>query len=150
KRTQELLEAFLKTDSQRLKLVIIGSISEDQKDVIENLIGRDSRISYLGWKSADELMEYLAACDLYVQPAEQSVTMQNALCCGSVVAVYPYKSHNFLLNDVAFYVESVADMINLFNSVADNLEILESKRKLSSKLAVDKLDYRKIAKRLYK
>lgn len=149
KRTQELLEAFLYINKENLKLVIIGSISEEQKDTIEKLIQSNNKIYYLGWKSSTELMEYLCACDLYVQPGSQSATMQNALCCGSAVALYPHKSHIFLLEDTAFYIESVTDMVNLFNEIVDNTEVLESKRKLSSRLACEKLDYRKLAKRLY-
>lgn len=150
KRTQELLEAFIKVNKKNLKLVIIGSISEDQNGAIEKLIQKDSRILYLGWKNSTELLEYLSAGDLYVQPGSQSATMQNALCCGSAVAVYPHKSHTFLLNNTVFYIESVTDMVNLFNEVADNTKVLENMRKLSLKLACEKLDYRELAKRLYK
>lgn len=149
KNTQELLRAFLRTNSKNLKLVIIGTISKDQKDIIDSLIAQDERISYLGWKSSDELLKYLTACDLYVQPAEQSVTMQNALCCGSVVAVYPYLSHTYLLGNVAFYIKTIEDMVLLFNKVVSNRKVLEDKRAISFSLASEKLDYRKLASRLY-
>lgn len=150
KRTQELLKAFIEVNKENFKLVIIGSIPEEQKGTIEKLIQKDNRVYYLGWKSSTELLEYLCACDLYVQPGSQSATMQNALCCGSVVALYPHKSHTFLLDDAAFYIESVTDMVNLFNKIADNIEILENKRKLLFDLACEKLDYKKLAARLYK
>lgn len=150
KRTQELLEAFTKTNSESLKLFIIGSIPEEQKNSIEEITRKDKRVFYLGWKSANELQEYLCACDLYVQPGSQSATMQNALCCGSVVALYPHESHKFLLEDKAFYIESVTDMINLFNTIAYNREILEQKRNLLCELACKKLDYRQLAQRMYR
>lgn len=149
KLTQELLQAFIKVNKQNLKLVIIGSISEKQKGDIEKLLKKNNKIFYLGWKSTDELLEYLCACDLYVQPGSQSATMQNAVCCNSAVALYPHKSHVFLLHDSAFYIESIEDMVNLFNEISVNTEILENKRKLSFKIACEKLDYRKLAKRLY-
>ncbi|MFL0247335.1 glycosyltransferase family 4 protein [Candidatus Clostridium stratigraminis] len=150
KRTRELLEAFLKADKENLKLVIIGSIAESVKNNIEELIKKNNRILYIGWKDQNELTKYLCACDLYVQPGSQSATMQNALCCGSAVAVYPYDSHLFLLKDTAFYMRNIPDMVNLFSEISRNRKILDNKRELSFRLACEKLDYRRLGKRLYK
>ena len=115
-----------------------------------NLICRSESIMYLGWKSSEELHEYLAACDIYMQPGGQSVTMQNALCCGAALAVYPHKSHKFLLGDSVFYIKDVDDMVELFNQVSRNRELITEKRALSYKLACEKLNYKIIASRLYK
>ncbi|QLY79106.1 glycosyltransferase family 4 protein [Clostridium intestinale] len=149
KRTKELIEAFHNTNKKNLKLFIIGSIDESQKKDILEMIKKDIRVSYLGWKSADELQEYLCACDLYVQPGGQSATMQNALCSGAAVALYPHKSHKFLLGDKAFYIEDIKDMIDLFNDISDNVEILSNKKDILYALAYEKLDYRKLAQRIY-
>lgn len=150
KRTYELLEAFCAIDATNLKLVILGSMTDDVSSRVMPLIEQDPRVEYLGWKSGDELMDYLCAADLYVQPGTQSATMQNALCCGSAAALFPYPSHKFLLGDSVFYIDTVEDMKKLFTEISQNREILEEKRKMSDKIAKEKLDYKVLAARLYR
>lgn len=150
KRTEEILKAFLEVPGDRLRLALIGSMKDDVRENIEPLISSDKRISFQGWKNGNELMEYLCACDLYVQPGSQSATMQNALCCGSAAALYPHKSHKLLLGDSVFYIETISDMKNLFEEILKNPEILESKRAKSNEIARRMLDYKVLASRLYK
>lgn len=150
KKTFELVKALHETNTQNLKLLIIGSMTHDVSNNVMPLIEKDSRITYLGWKNSYELMDYLCASDLYVQPGSQSATMQNALCCGSAAALYPHESHKYLLGDSVFYIETVDDMKNLFDTIAKNPSILEEKRAQSNKIAREKLDYRVLAARLYK
>lgn len=149
KRTKELIEAITMANKNNLRLVIIGSIPEEQS-YLKGLIEKDDKISYLGWKNPDELLEYLCACDLYVQPGSQSATMQNALCCGSAAMLYPHQSHIHLLGDSVFYIETVDDMVKLFQDVAENRDLLEDKRLQSFKIAKEKLDYKILAARLYR
>ncbi|MEG2199383.1 MAG: hypothetical protein RRY25_03750, partial [Anaerovorax sp.] len=83
-------------------------------------------------------------------PGSQSATMQNALCCGSAAALFPHESHQFLLGDSVFYIKDIQDMKNLFKTIAQNPRVIEEKRKLTDKIAREKLDYRVLAARLYK
>lgn len=149
KRTLDIIKALKNVKSNAIKLVIAGQFSMDIHDQVIKEISEDDRIIYLGWKNSDELLEYLCASDLYVQPGGQSATMQNAVCCGSALALYPHPSHKYLLADSVFYIETVDDMAELFNSILETPEILEKKREKSYQLAKDKLDYKKIAERLY-
>lgn len=149
KRTAEIVEAFLDAKANNLVLVIIGSMTEDVEHKLIPFIEKNPEIRYLGWKNSEELMDYLCASDLYVQPGGQSATMQNALCCGSAAALYPHESHKYLLGNSVFYIETVEDMKNLFKLISKNPQKLEEKRKLSFKIAQEKLDYKKLAARLY-
>ena len=149
KRTADIVNAFLKAEADNLVFVIIGSMSDAVKNELLTLVDNNQKIRYLGWKSADELLDYLCACDLYVQPGGQSATMQNALCCGAAAALYPHESHKYLLGDSVFYIETVDDMKDLFELIAKNPQILEEKRRISFKIAQEKLDYKKLAARLY-
>ncbi len=149
KQTEEVLKAFRRTPSDRLHLVLIGSLSDKISENVGRLMLTDKRIKYLGWKKGDKLIEYLCACDLYVQPGSQSVTMQNAACCKSALALYPYKSHKYLLKDSVFYIKNENDMIRLFRNIAANPLIIEQKRQLSYKVAIEKLDYKILARRLH-
>jgi len=150
KRTSELIKAFKEVPSDRHKLILLGDIPEDMKAEILPLIKSDSRVNFLGWKSSEELQEYLCAADIYLQPGSQSATMQNAICCGCPVMLFPYKSHNLYLKGNGYYIKSMEDMINVFKTIESNPDILKKMRKASYIVAHDLLDYRKLAARLYK
>ena len=149
KRTEELLKAFTQVESKNFKLIIIGSFSDDIELAVKPIIEADSRIQYIGWKDAEEVFDYLCAADIYLQPGSQSATMQNAICCGCAVMLYPYKSHKQYLKENGFFVETVEDMVNVFKTIDRNPEILKGMIKASHKVAYDLLDYRKLAARLY-
>lgn len=149
KRTGELIKAFRQCRDSRLKLVIIGSVPENMKSLLAEM-QTDERITYLGWKSGEELLEYLCAADLYVQPGSQSATMQNAACCRCALALYPHRSHKQLWEDKVFYIETAEDMAALFKKIAENPQMLEDKRRLSYAEAEKTLDYRKLAARIYR
>lgn len=149
KKTSELVQALHAVQANNLKLLIVGSMTDEVAADVMPVVEADPRIEYLGWKSGEELMDYLCAADLYVQPGTQSATMQNALCCGSAAALYPYESHKYLLGDSVFYIETVEDMKNLFAAISTNPDILEAKRAMSNKIARERLDYKVLAARLY-
>ena len=149
KKTEDILRALIEVPSERLRLVIVGSIPEDMKPVLEPLIEADKRIKYVGWKTADELMEYLCAADVYVQPGGQSATMQNAICCGCAMVLYPHKSHEPYLQGNGYYVKSIEDMKRVFQEINDNPSVLKKMSDNSMKIARELLDYKKLAARLY-
>lgn len=150
KRTEELLKAFTSVENDKLSLIIIGSIPEDQNEIIMDYTQKDRRVSYLGWKNSDELLEYLCASDLYAQPGSQSATMQSALCCGSAAMLYPHESYKYLLDDSVFYIETVDDIRNLIEEISRDRGVLEKKRVQSNKLAQEVLDYKRLAARIYR
>lgn len=149
KRTQEILTAFSKVNDERMKLVLLGSIPDDLKESITKLIDSDCRVKYLGWVNANQLTEYLCACDLYLQPGSQSATMQNAMCCGCAIMLYPHNSHQPFLNDNGWYVETQDDMVNVFLEVSRDPEMLIFMKNKSLKIANEMLDYKKLAAKLY-
>lgn len=149
KKTKELIQAFSKVKSDKIKLLIIGAIPDQEKAILEPLILADSRVSFLGWKGSDELPKYLCAADIYFQPGTQSATMQNAICCGTPVALYPYPSHEPYLKGNGFFVENEDDYISVFNKIIAEPEILKTMSDNSYSVAEELLDYRKLAARLY-
>lgn len=149
KRTEELLQAFTQVKNKKFKLFLIGVFSDDVKLAVEPIIAADSRIKYIGWKDSEEVFDYLCAADMYLQPGSQSATMQNAICCGCPVMLYPYKSHKPYLKGNGFYVETVEDMLNAFQDIDKNPEKLKKMSGASYKIAYELLDYRKLAARLY-
>lgn len=145
KRTIETVKGFSNCHSNRFKLFIIGSTSEDIKTELDKLIQKDRRIEFLGWKKQVELQNFLMAADLYIQLGTQSVTMQQAICNGCVVAVYPYESHTFMLTGNAYYIQTSQDITDILQNIDNNIEEFKNKRKESFNFAQTKLDYNIIA-----
>lgn len=150
KRTDELLRAFAAVPDLKAKLAIIGSIPEDRKELITSLMEADSRVTYLGWKSAPELLEFLCACDLYCQPGSMSATMQNAVCAGCAVLSYPHPSYvkGFDYGNI-LWAGSQADMEQAFRQIQREPASLDAMKENSKRCARELLDYRKLAARLY-
>ncbi len=149
KKTLLALTAFSKVKSDKLKLVIIGTFSDDIKEAALDAIGNDNRIQFIGWKKGDELLKYLCAADLYVQPGNESATLENAICCGVPVMVRRSKNYEMLLNGNHWFIDTMEDMIAVLHEICADASVLEAKSEASYKLAYEILDYRILARRLY-
>ncbi|HGF7196401.1 TPA: glycosyltransferase, partial [Vibrio cholerae] len=149
KRTAELLSSFLSVPGDNLKLVLIGSIPEDMQSILQPLIVADDRVTFAGWMNSEQLVKYLSAADLYVQPGSQSATMQNAICCGTPVALFPYESHKPYIMGNGLFIENNVDYIGMFTALADNKLDLVAMSTASYEIAYNLLDYKKLAARLY-
>lgn len=150
KRTDELLRAFATVPELKAKLAVIGSIPEDRKALLTSMMKTDGRVVYLGWKSGEELGEYLCACDLYCQPGSVSATLQNAVCRNCAVLSYPHEGYTKDLDYGNFlWTETEADMVEAFRRLAEVPALLKPLRENSRRCASELLDYRKLAARLY-
>ena len=149
KRTEEILEAFNQTKGNNFKLIIIGSVEKSLEPILDSYLKKDGRIVFLGWKSPNELQDYLIASDLYIQLGSQSATMQQAVCNGCVVAVFPFESHKFLLKDACYYISNTADIVNVLKQAASNKTSLAQKRLASKKISDDVLDYNVISNMIF-
>lgn len=146
KRTVEILDNFSKIRNDKLRLILIGTFTEDVERRVMPFIQKDSRIMYLGWKRSDELIKYIAASDLYLQPGSQSATMQNALCAGTPVLFEKVRSHEAYLNGSTFAIEEYNEMESIFNAICNNPEMLDEMSRKAYVLARDLLDYKKMAR----
>lgn len=150
KRTDELLQAFSAVEDTHARLAIIGSIPEEGKEHLNALIAADARVTYLGWKSGEELQEYLCAADLYCQPGSVSATLQNAICRHCPIMSYPHLPYTKRLDYGQFlWIETQADMERVFLQLRNEPNTLTPLRANSTRCARDLLDYRKLAARLY-
>lgn len=148
KRTKELVEAFINANIANQKLVIIGSISNDNTDLVD-LINSDQRIRYLGWKNSEELFGYLAACDIYAQPGTQSVTMEEAACSNCAMMLYPYDDYKHIFNEKALYVKDKYEITDILKRIASGDLDINKVRNDCYKVAKQILDYKTIVKTLY-
>ena len=149
KKTIDILIAFSKVKSPNFRLAIIGAFQESIWEIAKTYINSDKRIVFLGWKNADELLSYLCAADIYIQPGTQSATMQNALCCRCGVLVYPYPSYISLIKENGFFIKNSQDIENVLRQIQKTPKIIGVMKKKSEFMSKKFLDYKIIAKRIY-
>ena len=149
KKTKELLKAFSQQNNPHMHLVILGSIPSSEKEDLDKLINSDKRITFLGWKDESSLKRYIAASDLYLQPGTQSVTMMNALACGTPVMVFPHRSYQIFFNGCEFAVKNYDDICNTFQIINDNPDILRQKSVYAYEIAHQYIDSHMAAKTIF-
>lgn len=149
KRSMELLHAFTKISNENLRLIIVGQFTPDVERKALELINIDKRILFLGWRSGGELIKFLCASDVYIQPGNQSNTMQNAICNRCAVALYPHNSHVSLLGDAFFPISNESDIVKLLQRFCAVPSVIENMKKKDWKIATEVLDYGVIAKKIY-
>ena len=150
KETEELLNAFYAVPELEAKLMIAGAVPDDRKEILLPLFERDKRVVFLGWLTADKLIEYLCAGDLYLQPGTVSATMENSMCCRCAQMLFPTSSYiRTFPEDMVFWVKNEDDILAAFRSIAADRNTLRRMRERSYSFALENLDYRKLAARLY-
>jgi glycosyltransferase involved in cell wall biosynthesis len=150
KRTLEVLSAFRSLNASSARLVLVGSLEEDVRLEIESAISRDNRVLFLGWKNRDELSDIMCMADVYVQPGGQSVSLQHAICCGLPVMVFPYPSHDLMVQGNGFFVSTVGNMAMRMAELVAQPDMVQAMSKASYRIAGNLLDYRKLAARIYR
>jgi len=147
KRTKELLTAFSSVKTDKLFLIVFGSIPSDQKDILEPLIAKDNRIVFEGWKDIKESTEILCGVDVYCQPGSQSATSQVALCCGCAEMVFPHKSYVDFYKDNVIYVNSEKEMKAVFQDMVVDTSMISSYKERAYNFASQFLSYELLSER---
>lgn len=151
KKTDSLLRAFAAVPELKARLAVIGSIPEETKAALTAQMEADPRVTYLGWKSGDDLQEYLCAADLYCQPGKVSAIMQNAVCCRCPVMLYPHPDYveGYDYGNI-LWEKNEEEMSQIFRQLASGKVDLPSLQSGSERCAEELLDYRTLAARLYR
>ncbi|MGI6687002.1 MAG: glycosyltransferase [Christensenellales bacterium] len=149
KKTLELLRAFSEVKDERFQLIIIGKPSTEILEEFSVLVARDNRINYLGWKLPEDLQIYLAAAHFYLQPGSVSATLQQAICAGTAVLIYPHESYDVYVKENGVKVKDYEGIKSFFSSVSLNEYNIEEMSKASFYYAQNILDYRILAQRVY-
>ena len=109
KQTELVLEAFNEIDDSKLHLIIVGDAdenSQDYKNTLLNLAIGKKNIHFVGWQNNRGVYEHLAASDIAVFPASQSIIWQQALA-----------SHLPLI--IGDFGDQSLDYINEFNAIKE-------------------------------
>lgn len=144
KRTIPILRAFAASSDARFHLLIVGAFSREVADEALDLIAQDPRVEYLGFLNAEDLVAALCSSDLYLQPGTESQTAQTAICCGTPVAVAPYRIYTALLGRSAYFIETDAQLTAMFNSISRSTEQLGPMSTAAYAVARSQLDHRAV------
>lgn len=85
KRTELLLDALATLPDLPLKLIIVGDAAESDAAYLQRLrTSSEGRadIHWAGWQGREGIYRHMAASDLAVFPASQSILWQQAIACG--------------------------------------------------------------------
>ena len=148
KKTVDILQCLREFKDKNFKLLIIGSIPNDRED-LKKAIESDKRFVYIGWKTSEELMRYISAADLYIQPGSVSVTMNNSLAVGTPVMVYRHKAYERYFSGWEIFVNNKTDMTIQFSKIFENPEDLKEKVQYAYATAHKYFDCRAFANEMY-
>ncbi len=151
KKIIESLTTFLETPyNKNIRYFIAGVLQDDVKEEAEKLIAKDERIVFLGWQNSEELLQFLCATDVYVQPGSQSATLQNSICCRCAVIVDDVPSHQPFVKDNGWLISDSGQLANAFESAIQefNKDQLYNMQYKSFEIAKQLLDYEVMAKYL--
>lgn len=144
----ESLRAFVEIPDVNLRFVIAGSMDEDVREAAMEMVAKDPRIRFVGWKTAEELNDLLCGADVYVQPGTQSATMQMSLCARCPVILADVPSHRPFVDGNGWMVRDDVGLGAAFAELAKNKQELQSMSTRSLDIARKLLDYRTLARRV--
>jgi 1,2-diacylglycerol 3-alpha-glucosyltransferase len=147
KRLVESLNGFARVAEKDFRLVIVGELDSEIQMEANLLIAQDKRVSFLGWKNSDELLDLLCATDVYLQPGTQSATMQMSLCARCPVILDDVPSHQPFVNGNGWLIKSPDELPDVFQEIAENPERLADMSLNSAAIAARLLDYKVLASR---
>lgn len=148
KKVLESLDAFMSTEGTRLRFVLAGILDDEVRDDAMRRIAADSRISFAGWKTSEQLKDLLCAADVYVQPGTQSATMQMSLCARCPVVLDDVLSHRPFVDGNGWLVRDFAGLKTAFAEIRDQPASLARMSARSRQIAQHLLDYRSLAARI--
>ena len=146
RKTEEVIVSFSQTTNQNFILLLVGSLNKKDSKKLLDLIEKDKRIIFLGWKSQEELTQILCASDVYVNIGGMTVTVQSSICCRCFAVLFPHKNYKLLFSDNVFYASNAEELTDRFALI--NSESLFSLKENCYNNVKDLIDYEKLSKRI--
>lgn len=143
KKTDYLIDAFMKIDNPNLKLVLFGQFIDTE---LEKLIEKDKRIIFLGWCNRNKVLSIMKASDVGVWNGNHTTLLEDAVACELPLILRKYGSTEHLVKNNGTYIKnsSVEEMAYALRTLITQKNI--KKWKLGAKEMKKELSYTKIAK----
>lgn len=147
KKLLESLAAFANVRNSNLHLFLAGSLDPEIEPEALQAVKQDKRVSFLGWKNPDELLDLLCAADVYLQPGTQSATMQMSLCARCPVILDDVPSHRPFVEGNGWLIGNTEQLPAIFACIAERPGQLQDMSVRSFEIASRLLDYKSLAQR---
>ena len=144
-----LMEAVQNISSDRLRLIVFGSIAPELADLVNRLTD-GVRIQSIGWISSEDTYYYLEAADLAVFPGRHSVLWEQAAGQGVPMLVkdWPGTHHVDLGGNVRFLVQdSAAELQREIERLLEDPSAYQGMKAVAESRGMQAFSYREIAKR---
>ncbi|MBO6119309.1 MAG: glycosyltransferase [Lachnospiraceae bacterium] len=147
KNTDWIINSVKKINKKNVKLIISGSIPEDNT-YLKSIIANNTNIIYTGWISGNDLIKYLCASDLYCQPGAPSVTLQTAICSKTPILCYKHQFYSYLYDfKNIIWIENQDDIVTYVRKIVDDKTVLKSLKQYANENSY-KLDTRYLLNRV--
>lgn len=149
KKTVELLKCFNHlSQNYDTYLYIVGSLDDAIQEEALALIHANPKVRYVGFKKADEMMEIISGCDVYLQPGSTSQTFQEAVCRGCI-PIYAERSYDKkLVGEYGIELHTDTELEDGMLMLLNNPEGIREMRKGLLKRVGEQLDYRKLYQKM--
>lgn len=149
KQTFLLMEAVKEIKSDRVKLIVFGSVINDLKGIMKSLVD-ETKIQYIGWIQAKDSYNLFAASDLVVFPGRHSVMWEQVAAQGipMIVKKWDGTMHVDVGGNVIFLEKDSKELIQMkIEYLLDNIEEYNKMKHIAVEKGKNYFSYRTIARR---
>jgi glycosyltransferase involved in cell wall biosynthesis len=149
RQTLLLMQAVQSIPSERVKLIVFGSVVDELKNQVQDLAD-GKKVQYIGWIDANESYEYFASADLVVFPGRHSVFWEQVVAQGipMIVKYWQGTTHIDIGGNCQFlYEDSVDEIQHVIESLVDYSEKYQQLWDAAQKSVKNNFLYSEIAKK---
>ena len=150
KKTEKLLNSLKFVNEKNIKLILVGSIYKEYRKILNKNINNDKRITYIGWKNAEELSKIFCAGDVLIQPGSSSAIFEQAICSGLPIVLRKTKLGQYLVskdNGILLKKDDEREISKIIIQLNKNKKILKKMHLNAINFAQTELSYKEIAKK---
>jgi len=150
KKTDLIIKAMKEMDSEKVKLIIVGSIEKNYGTYLDSLIGDDKRIMKIGWVQSSEIYKYFSASDLAIFPGSQSVLWQQAVASELPLLIRYRMDSEYLIaagNGLNIFSDDHKEIKQIISILVNNRLMLKKMSEKARFVRDNILSYEKIAQR---
>lgn len=152
KQTILLMQALHNLNSNKVKLIVFGSVASELKQEVLAL-SDGIKVQYIGWIDSEKSYYYFAAADLVIFPGRHSVFWEQVAGMGipMVCKYWEGTTHVDFGGNVKFLrKDSVSEIQNVIEEIIDNEEVYNEMLKVSQGEGKKAFLYQEIAERAIK
>ena len=144
-----LMDAVIRINNPKLKLIIFGNTFDDVKKYIE-AGSKHKSIRYIGWIPSEDSYKYFLSSDLVAFPGTHSVLWEQACACGVPGVFNDWGGmHHVDLGGNCQFIDGndIEAMKSVINDIVSNHIKYEKMKKIAQDMGIPQFSYLNIAKK---